>query len=113
MKKRILWRSDLWPFTLTFAVFTGLFLLITLAHAVDGGSSGEILALACVSAITATFMCGMAFTDRTETMWPGTRELSLDELVKAPRLAHLRKGTMLDPEHPVIAEHIRNPPTLG
>ncbi len=113
MKKRILWKSDLWPFTGTFAFFTALCLLMMLGHAVSGDGAGEILASACVAVIPAILMCVTAFTDRTEAMRLDAHEQRLDALVYRTDLAPLRKGTMLDPEHPVIADCIQNPPTLG
>ena len=110
MKKRILWKSDLWPFTVTFGIMTAFCLLMLLLHALgEHASSGEVMSSALVAAIPGVITLVLAFTDRSEAM---EDRLSLYEFINRPDLAALRKGTMLDPEHPVIASHIQNPPTL-
>ncbi len=111
MKKHILWKSDLWPFTIIFGVMTAFCLLMPLLRVFDEyASSREVFASAFVAAIPGVITLFLAFTDRSEAM---AVRLSLDKFIKRPDLAALRKGTMLDPEHPVIASRTQNPPKLG
>ena len=67
MKKSILWRSDLWRFSLAFA-FVGLSFAVLVAFNVVGGRSGEAFGEALVALSWLTVAVGIAFIDRSEAL---------------------------------------------
>ena len=92
LTKKILWKSDLWQFTVAIGVMT-LFCLISLTLHLAKGEDGEAFAMGVVTLIPAVLTIVCAFTDRNEAM-SGTH-LRVDEELLADRIARLK-----DPKRP-------------
>lgn len=72
-EKKILWKSDLWSFTIAFAVMT-LSCLAYLGVRLAKGEAGEAFALGLVALIPLVLTLFCAFTDRGEAMRRETEE---------------------------------------
>ena len=91
--KKILRKSDLWPFAVAFGVMTS-FCLTYLGIHLAQGESGEAFAMGMVTLVPLVLTLFCAFTDRSEAMRRPAGS-SVDEELLAERIARLK-----DPKRP-------------
>lgn len=108
-EKKSLWKSDLWPGTLAFGAMT-LFCLACLTIHLVKGETGAAFAMGVASVIPAVLTLFCAFNDRGEAMAVWVHPHVEQDMLER---SGILEASCLNPENPINAERIRNPPGLG
>ena len=113
--KKILWKSDLWYATLTFAAMTAFCLALLIVHLAKG-ETGEAFAMGVVTVMPATIALFLAFTDRSDAKVSWVSPHVEQEMLER---SGVFEESFLNPENPLNAERIARgldqdrPPDIG